>query len=246
MKFLITNKAKTAEDRKKARAELASVVGAEVEAVLAQYDNRIRKQTRISVGLLSGTVAASVSALSRRKHQAIDAMQGELALLAKEFVAQIAQTAVLKSHQVGGQVRSGGQDVSNKALIDGISRVDDQRSMLIEDWAGPVAGPTFLEANFGIARSTLYRWQRRNEVVGFLKGGRKYVFPLAQFVDGRPAAGLSDILQLIGHPRTTWFWLTHACPVLDGRKPIDLLRMDVVSEVIDAAHELVGREDPLR
>ena len=69
------------------------------------------------------------------------------------------------------------------------NQTDDLESMLIEDWAGRVAGSTYLEENLRIARSTLHRWQRRNEVVALRKGGRKHVFPLAQFVDGRPVAG---------------------------------------------------------
>lgn len=54
---------------------------------------------------------------------------------------------------------------------------DDLESMLIEDWAGHVAGSTYLEENLRIARSTLHRWQRRGDVIALRKGGRKHVFP---------------------------------------------------------------------
>ncbi|RWD60304.1 MAG: hypothetical protein EOS60_34135, partial [Mesorhizobium sp.] len=42
---------------------------------------------------------------------------------------------------------------------------NDLQSVLIEDWAGEVAGSTYLEEHFRIPRSTLHRWQRRNEVI---------------------------------------------------------------------------------
>ena len=112
---------------------------------------------------------------------------------------------------------------------------DDLESMLIEDWAGHVAGSTYLEENLRIARSTLHRWQRRGDVIALRKGGRKHVFPLAQFVDGRPVAGISDVLSLIGNPRLTWLWLTRPTAQLEGRIPIDLLRQDQIEEVVEAA-----------
>ena len=86
-----------------------------------------------------------------------------------------------------------------------------------------------------IARSTLHRWQRRGEVVALRKGGRKHVFPLAQFVDGRPVAGISNVQSLIGNPRLTWLWLTRPSAQLDGRIPIDLLRADQIEKVVEAA-----------
>lgn len=111
----------------------------------------------------------------------------------------------------------------------------DVDSMRIEDWAGRVAGPTYLEKNLQIARSTLHRWQRCNEVVALRMGRRRHVFPLAQFVDGRPVSGIRDVLGLAAHPRLAWFWLVRPSPALDGRVPIELLRLDLVEEVTLAA-----------
>lgn len=218
------------------RAELASFIAAEVETVLAQHTDVMRKRTRISAGLLSGNVAAAIAALSRRQHEAIDGMQNDLAAMAKEFVAGLAARASAVAAQPRPEHRSAGQSRSENAFPREEQK-DDLSSMIVEDWAGRVGGPTFLEASFGIPRSTLYRWQRRNKVIALLKGGRKYVFPLAQFVDGRPAAGVREVLSVVGHPRLAWFWLTHACPSLNDRKPIDLLRMDMVDEVVAAAHD---------
>lgn len=114
-------------------------------------------------------------------------------------------------------------------------RRGDLGSMRVEDWAGPVAGPTYLEANLQIPRSTLHRWQRRNQVIALRKGLGRHVFPLAQFVDGRPVPGISDVLALAKHPRLAWSWLICPSPHLDGRIPVELLREDMVAEVLQAA-----------
>lgn len=105
----------------------------------------------------------------------------------------------------------------------------------IEDWAGPVAGASQLSRDYGIPRSTLHRWQHSDEVIGLLKGTKKHVFPVEQFIDGRPAQGISAIVGLAGGHRVAWLWLRQANPVLGGRPPIDLLKQDRIDEVVDAA-----------
>lgn len=111
----------------------------------------------------------------------------------------------------------------------------------LEDWAGPVAGANELSRDFGIARSTLHRWQQAGDVVGLLKGTRKHVFPIAQFVDGRPARGLGDVIRCAANERIAWLWLSQPNPVL-GSKPIDLLRRDRSAEVIAAAKSYFGAQ----
>ena len=108
-------------------------------------------------------------------------------------------------------------------------------SRRLEDWAGPVAGASALARDFGIARSTLHRWQQEGEVVALLKGTRKHVFPIAQFIDGRPVGGIGDVTRLAGNHRAAWVWLSRPNPVLGGRRPIELLVEDRRSEVLDAA-----------
>ncbi|TGV47385.1 hypothetical protein EN784_54280, partial [bacterium M00.F.Ca.ET.141.01.1.1] len=84
----------------------------------------------------------------------------------------------------------------------------------IAEWAGPVAGSTHLERRFGIPRSTLHWWQRHNDVVAFRRGSRKHVFPLAQFIDGRPMPGIREVLSSISDPRLAWLWLISPSPLL--------------------------------
>lgn len=105
----------------------------------------------------------------------------------------------------------------------------------IEDWAGPVAGASELSRDYGIPRSTLHRWQHSDEVIGLLKGTKKHVFPVEQFIDGRPARGISVIVSLAGGHRVAWLWLRQANPVLNGHTPIELLKQDRVDEVVDTA-----------
>lgn len=105
----------------------------------------------------------------------------------------------------------------------------------IEDWAGPIAGASELSRDYGIARSTLHRWQQSDEVVGLLKGTKKHVFPVEQFIDGRPARGIEAVIELARGHRSAWLWLRQENPVLSGRRPIDLLKQDRVDDVVDVA-----------
>lgn len=105
----------------------------------------------------------------------------------------------------------------------------------IEDWAGPIAGASELSRDYGIARSTLHRWQQSDEVIGLLKGTKKHVFPVEQFIDGRPARGIAAVIELAGGHRATWLWLRQKNSVLGGRRPIDLLKQDRVDDVVDVA-----------
>lgn len=219
--------------------EFASFVAAEVERVLVRHD-AIKMPTLTSASTIAGSVAAAITFLSPRHQRAIDAIQGELAGLASEFVRKLAAEAARRSETSadGAEEKPAAMPANDLGAIAPKStekQADELESMLIEDWAGRVAGSTYLEENFRIPRSTLHRWQRRNEVVALRKGGRKHVFPLAQFVDGRPAPGISEVLSLIVNPRLAWSWLIRPSAALDGRVPIEMLRQDLVEEVVRAA-----------
>lgn len=212
----------------------AEMVAEKVERALAHYDEAINKPTMVSVGKIAGSIASAVTMLSPKHQRAIDTIHADLPGLASKFVRALAAEAARRSE--AGMTGADNVLAAPQAGAETpLPQSDDLESMLIEDWAGRVAGSTYLEENLHIARSTLHRWQRRNDVVALRKGGRKHVFPLAQFVDGRPVAGLSEVLALIGNPRLAWLWLTRPATQLDGRIPIDLLRADQVEEVVEAA-----------
>jgi hypothetical protein len=227
---------------KRHQDEFASFVAQEVERALVRHDEAMEMPTVISVSKIAGSVAAAITFLSPRHQRAIDSIQGELAGLASEFVRTLATEAVRRGETgTDGAEKNAPTvpivDAEAPASQGSRKQADDLESMLIEDWAGRVAGSTYLQENFHIPRSTLHRWQRRNEVVALRKGGRKHVFPLAQFVDGRPAPGISEVLSLIANPRLAWFWLIRPSPDLDGRVPIEMLRQDFVQQVVRAARD---------
>lgn len=119
---------------------------------------------------------------------------------------------------------------------DGLKRLAAHaHPVTLEEWAGPLAGAGELATRLGIARSTLQDWRRDGAVVGLLKGTRKHLFPLAQFVDGRPVEGLAPVLAIIGDPRTAWLWLIE--PYARGGSPLDDLKRGRVAPVIDAARD---------
>lgn len=217
--------------------DFAEMVAEHVERALAHYDEAINRPTMVSVGKIAGSIASAVTLLSPKHQRAIDAIHADLPGLASKFVRALAAEAARRSE--AGTGGATGLPPASPVDFDGpaspSSRADDLESMLIEDWAGRVAGSTYLEENMRIARSTLHRWQRRGEVIALRKGGRKHVFPLAQFVDGRPVAGIHDVLSLISNPRLAWLWLTRPSAQLDGRVPIDLLRQDQIEQVVEAA-----------
>ncbi len=103
------------------------------------------------------------------------------------------------------------------------------------NWAGDVAGSTKLEREYGIPRTTLHGWQKQSRVVALLTGARKHVFPLAQFIDGRPVEGLAEIVTATGSPRTAWAWLVEPHLSLGARAPLDRLKAGEVSAVAGLA-----------
>ncbi|MER9290898.1 hypothetical protein [Mesorhizobium sp. M0239] len=215
--------------------DFAEMVAEDVERALAHYDEAINKPTMVSVGKIAGSIASAVTLLSPKHQRAIDAIHADLPGLASKFVRALAAEAARRSEAgIAGVINPPTTPLAD-VEPPSLPKSDDLESMLIEDWAGRVAGSTYLEENLRIARSTLHRWQRRGEVIALRKGGRKHVFPLAQFVDGRPVAGIRDVLSLITNPRLAWLWLTRPSAQLDGRIPVDLLRQDQVDEVIEAA-----------
>ncbi|WP_353646456.1 hypothetical protein [Mesorhizobium sp. WSM2239] len=196
---------------------------------MVEYDPGLRKPAIESVGLVAGIVAAAVSqlALDQQIHLATRATEIESAVA--ELVTRLTADLPVRSHKRAA--------ASPTAKLSPVRRsgIDELSGQVTTNWAGPVAGPTFLERTFGISRSSLNRWQRRNYVVSLRSGGRKHVFPLAQFVDGRPAAGIVDVLSQFSNQRAAWLWLIRPNSELNGQIPIELLKQDRRDAVIEAA-----------
>jgi hypothetical protein len=110
-----------------------------------------------------------------------------------------------------------------------------------ESWAGPTSGPVDLAPKLGVSRSTLHAWQAKGLAIGLLNGVRKTVFPLEQFVDGKPVAGIADVLAVIIEPQTAWMWLKEASPLLGGATPLAHFKRGRIAEVLRAAQTNFGQ-----
>ncbi|MHC2795649.1 hypothetical protein ACVINZ_004661 [Mesorhizobium jarvisii] len=134
--------------------DFAEMVAEDVERALAHYDEAINQSTVVSVGKIAGSIASAVTLLSPKHQRAIDAIHADLPGLASKFVRALAAEAARRSE-------AGVTDMPRALPADETlappPRSDDLESMLIEDWAGRVAGSTYLEENLRIARSTLHR-----------------------------------------------------------------------------------------
>ncbi|MDX8535884.1 hypothetical protein RFM41_33425 [Mesorhizobium sp. VK25A] len=199
------------------QAELSSFVLKEVQRILAQRDGA--RQSDEADAAPRGTPSNQSTAVA--------------ADLLSRLEAEAARRLNAQASEIASRPRS-----ADRPLVHPVLQDCPREGARIAEWAGPVAGSTHLEKRFGIPRSTLYWWQRHNDVVAFRRGSRKHVFPLAQFIDGRPIPGIKQVLSSIADPRVAWLWLISPSPLLKGRVPIELLREGMSIDVASAAQAL--------
>jgi len=212
---------------------------ADVVAVIARYNPALSKTALAAAGTVIAAVSAAAARLSPDQQQRVVADEGELVQAVEAAVSKLVAKPrdELMSVRVQKPV-----EVSQGAGLGQIVELHEGRRRLaafatptrLEDWAGPVAGPGEIEKAFGTKRSTLHDWQRRGAVIGLLRGERKHVFPLAQFVDGRPVEGMARITQIIRNPRVAWQWLLEPKPSIGG-SPLDRLKSGALDDVVEAA-----------
>ncbi|MES0138933.1 hypothetical protein NKJ88_28870 [Mesorhizobium sp. M0016] len=204
------------------KIQAESLVIKDLQRVLAHYNEAVRERSSIS-----SCIEAEGTSVTRLLPTA-----DELTALAFEFVGRFAAEA---SRGLDVNAPKAASSTVPAVAAGSVAQNHQADGMRIEDWAGQIAGSTHLEKHFGIPRSTLHRWQRHNDVIALRKGARKHVFPLAQFIDGRPAPGIRQVLASISNPRLAWLWLIRPSPLLNSRVPIELLRKDLTTEVASAA-----------
>lgn len=194
-----------------------------------------------------GRVAARLDALTDDQLNGLDRVSAKLPDLVDRILAQVRPAAKAPERFIVD--RSGPVEiVQGEGLGELLSEEEGRRRMdeyatpvSLESWAGPTAGPVDIERTLKIPRSTLHHWQRKGLVIGLLNGVRKNVFPLEQFVDGKPVAGLDEVMAIINQPRVTWRWMLTPHPLLGGAKPLTRLKQGRQEEVLRAAQTNFGQ-----
>ncbi|MGX5806169.1 antitoxin Xre/MbcA/ParS-like domain-containing protein, partial [Bradyrhizobium sp. Arg314] len=130
----------------KRQPELSRFVMGEVRRLLAHCDEA--RQHEKPAGVLSGSPSNDLNALAA---EFLGRLEAESAL---RLNAQACESA--------SPSRPSERPLGHPGLEDCL-----REGARIAEWAGPVAGSTHLERRFGIPRSTLYWWQRHNDVVAF-------------------------------------------------------------------------------
>lgn len=212
-----------------ARFNVNSAAVADILDVLARHNPGISRSVLKGKSKVIAALTAAAVRLSDEQQRQILAHENELAEAMQTVVSGLAgrHTEKLTQLSVDKPV-----EVSQGAGLADLVDLDEGRrrlaayatSVRLEDWAGP---------------ATLHDWQRRGAVIGLLKGERKHVFPLAQFVDGRPVEGMSALTRIIRNPRAAWQWLIQPKPSIGG-SPLDRLKAGHLDEVIDAAERDFG------
>jgi len=221
------------------QAQVADRIAAKVADVL-------RRETAFeasSVALyanIAGAAAAAIVNLPAGARRQLGKHQAELAQRVRRLVEALGD--VPAGGKIELELPNDVEPSKGEGLGTIVTTEEGERSLgefavarRLEDWAGPVAGATELHRDYGIARSTLNRWQHAGDVIALLKGTKKHVYPIEQFIDGRPARNIAAIGALASNQRVAWLWLSQPNPVLSGRKPIDLLKRDHADEVLEAA-----------
>ncbi len=219
-------------------ATMASPAVADLVSMFAQRNPKASRDELTEVAKLVAGFSATAAKLSPAARKRLIASKERFKKLIVEISAEpdegreprklVAKAAAEVSHGAGlGKVLS---------AEEGRARIAEYATPTkVEDWAGPVAGPTELERDFGVARSTLHTWQKQGAVIGLLVGVRKHAFPMEQFVDGRPVTGLAAIVAAIGDLRAAWLWLREPNPGLAGVTPLARLKAGATDKVVEMA-----------
>ena len=217
---------------------------ADVLRVLARHNPGLSQAALAATGKVVAAVTAAAARLPLDQQRQIAANETQLAKAAEAMVAKIVARRADPPAEIS---IAKPVEVSRGAGLGKLLDIEEGRRRLaevaiparLEDWAGPVAGPGDIEKLFGTKRSTLHDWHKRGAVIGLLKGERKHVFPLAQFVDGRPVEGMPQVTKIIRNPRAAWLWLIQPKPSVGG-VPLERLKSGHLDEVLAAAERDFG------
>jgi hypothetical protein len=218
---------------------MASPAAADLISLFGQRNPKCSRRELAEVGKLVAEFSATAANLSPAARKRLISHKERLKKLVVEISAEPEAAPkpvklVAKSTAEASQGAGLGKVLSAE---EGRARIAEYATPTkVEDWAGPLAGPTELEREFGVARSTLHTWQKQGAVIGLLVGVRKHAFPTEQFVDGRPVTGLAAIVAAIRDPRAAWLWLREPNPALAGATPLARLKAGAIDKVVEMAH----------
>jgi hypothetical protein len=217
-------------------AGVRRLIADEVSEVLTRQPG-LAKAVAANTAQIVAAVAAAVVALPLTQQKRLKAKSADVADMIAAFARNDLPVERIIIPQPATVEKSKGSGFGELIDIEeGKRRLAEYATpMRVEEWAGPVAGPVELERDYGIRRSTLHAWQQRGAVIGLLKGERKHVFPLEQFVDGRPVEGISQVVAVVPSPRSGWLWLVQPSPLLGNKRPIDILKQGRIDKVVEAA-----------
>jgi hypothetical protein len=218
--------------------KIASPAAADLISMFAQRNPQSSRGDLAEVGKLVAEFSVTAANLSPAARKRLIARKERF----KKLIVEIAAEPEAAPQSVTLDAKSA-VEVSQGAGLGKVLSPEEGRARIaeygtptkVEDWAGPLAGPTDLERDFGVARSTLHTWQKQGAVIGLLVGMRKHAFPTEQFVDGRPVTGLAAIVEAIGDPRAAWLWLREPNPGLAGVTPLARLKAGASDKVVEIA-----------
>jgi hypothetical protein len=223
--------------------KMISPVLEDVIGMFVQRNPKCNTDALREVGELVAEFGLTATKLSPKARKRLIAQKAQLA----KFIAEISAGSET-ARQALKLVAKGPTKVTQGKGLGKLLSADDGKTRIanyatptkVEDWAGPLAGTTKLKRDFGIARSTLYNWQKQGAIIGLLVGVHKHAFPIEQFMDRRPVCGLGLVIEAIGEPRTAWLWLREPNPGLGGAAPLARLKAGATDEVIEMARSNFG------
>lgn len=220
-------------------AKLRSPPETEVRTALARRNPRAPGNIIDDVAKLAAAFVRTVAGLSDAERRRIPLAEDRLRELLLDAPRGSGEAAPerLRYEASGPVERSRGAGLGERVEPEeGLARLAAYAAKRpIESWAGPVAGAGGVEAELGVPRSTLNDWHRRGAVVGLLRGERKRVYPLEQFVDARPVPGVAAVLGAAPDARAAWLWLRQPHGAFGSATPLDALKQGRAEEVATAA-----------
>lgn len=208
-------------------AKLQSLPEAELRSVLAHHNPQASKAA-------INHMAKFIAVLSRVVADLPPGQQRKLPVERKRLRSVLLEAAN-RAEEAAETIEGAGlgQRLSLDEGLQRLRRYSPPRP--IEEWAGPVGGAGEIEERLGIPRSTLNEWYRRGVVLGLLRGERKRIYPLEQFIDARPLAGVGDVARIAPDARAAWLWLRQSHGRLAMKTPLQALAEGEREAVVEAA-----------